>query len=55
MNPSDLVVICAESVPINQAIDLMKWWAWHHPEEVTTPSVFWWGKKHADDIWKSTK
>ena len=50
MNPSDVIVLCAMELPIEQQIDLVKWYALSHHEEIEHPSLIWWIKKNADEI-----
>lgn len=55
MNPTDIVVIIAETLPDRQAIDLMKWWCSGEVDSNTVsgcavmkhPSVKWWIPRHS--------
>jgi hypothetical protein len=50
MNPSDLIVLCALYLPIEQQIDILKWYCVADHEEVRHPSVRWWVTKHAPEV-----
>ena len=50
MNPSDLIVLCALGLPIEQAVDLLKWYVAHDLEEVMHPSIFWWCNLRKNDV-----
>jgi len=52
MSPEDIVVIVAESLPLPQALDLVKWYVQHHQDCINHPSMLWWMRKHANAIFK---
>ncbi len=46
----DLLVICAEAMPVREGFDLLRWWLSVPSEDyhdIKHPSVDWWVRKHA--------
>jgi hypothetical protein len=53
MNHVDVLIICAEALPVRQAMDLLSWWVGYPSPDVDDmrhPSFDWWIRKHANEV-----
>jgi hypothetical protein len=53
MNHVDALIICAEALPLPQAMNLLSWWLQGPTNEdardINHPSFQWWVEKHAHE------
>jgi len=50
MNPSDLIIICAQDLPFRQAADLVRWYIHSSWVALVHPSTKWWIENNLEEF-----